>query len=79
MTNQNPENVSAKVAADVLCKLIEVKDKPLDREKKSKSQKDVKPSKLMIQGGNRNQYFASRLGSSTIAKVPKVVFTTSKL
>ena len=33
LTNQYPENWSAKVAADALCKIVEGKGKPLDNER----------------------------------------------
>ena len=34
LTNQYPENWSAKVASDALCKIIEGKGKPLDDERR---------------------------------------------
>ena len=55
---QYPENRSAKVAADALCKIIEGKGKPLDSERCSsiQSPKDVKPPMLMVQyRGNQSE------------------------
>ena len=79
LTNQYPENWSAKVASDVLCKIIEDKGKPLDSERCLSSQppKDVKPLMLMVQyRGNQSHYFAIRLRKLTNVQM---VFTTRKL
>ena len=79
LTNQYPENWSAKVASDALCKIIEGKGKPLDSERclSIQSPKDVKPPMLMLQyRGNQSQYFAKRLRKLTDVQV---VFTTRKL
>ena len=62
VTNQYPENWSAKVASDALCKIIEGKGKPLDSERclSIYSPKDVKPPMLMVQHrGNQSQYSAN--------------------
>ena len=64
LTNQYPENWSAKVASDALGKIIEGKGKSLDSERclSSQSQKDVKRPMLMVQyRGNQSQFFANRL------------------
>ena len=64
LTNQYPENWSAKVASDALCKIIEGKGKPLDSERclSVQSPKDVKPPMLMVQyRGDQSQNFANRL------------------
>ena len=79
LTNQYPENWSAKVASDALCKTIEGKGKPLDSERclSTQSPKDVKPPMLMVQyRDNQSQYFARRLRKLTNVQV---VFTTRKL
>ena len=79
LTNQYPENWSAKVASNASCKIIEVKGKPLDNGSgfSTHSPKDVKPPMLMVQfRGNQSQYFANR--SQKLTNVP-VVFTTKKL
>ena len=51
LTNQYPENWSAKVASDALCKIIDGKCKPLDSERclSVQSPKDGKPPMLMVQ------------------------------
>ena len=51
LKNQYPENCSAKLASDALCKIIEGKGKPLDSERclSIQSPKDVKPLMLMVQ------------------------------
>ena len=62
LTNQYPENWSAKVASDALCKIIEGTGKPLDSERclSVQSPKDGKPPTLMVQyRGNQGQYFAN--------------------
>ena len=77
--NQYPENWSAKVASDPLCKIIEGKGKPLDSDRglSVHSPKDGKPPMLMVQyRGNQSQYFANRLRKLTNVQV---VFTTRKL
>ena len=59
LTNQYPENWSAKVASDALCKIIEGKGKPLDSERRlsTQSSKDVKLPMLIVQyRGNQSQY-----------------------
>ena len=64
LKNHCPENWSANIAADGLCKIIVCKGKPLDNERSSSIQprKYVKPPLLMVQfGGNQIKYFASRL------------------
>ena len=79
LTNQYPEKWSAKVASDVLCKIVEGKGKPLDSEKclSVQSPKDVKPPMLMVQyRGNQSQYFANMLRKLTNVQV---VFTTREL
>ena len=79
LTNQYPENWSAKVAEDDLCKIIEGKAKSLDSERclSSQSPKNVKPPMLMVQyRGNHSQYFANGLRKLTNVQV---VFTTRKL
>ena len=79
LTNQYPENWSAKVASDALCKIIEGKGKHLDSDRglSVQSPKDVKPPMLMVQyRGNQSQYFANRLRKLTNVQV---VFTTRKL
>ena len=79
LTNQYPENWSAKVASDALCKIIEGKGKPLDSDRglSVQSPKDEKPPMLMVQyRGNQSQYFANRLRKLTNVQV---VFTTRKL
>ena len=79
LTNQYPENCSAKVASDALCKIIECKCKHLDSERclSNQSPKDVKPPMLMVQyRGNQSQYFSNRLRKLTNVQV---VFTTRKL
>ena len=78
LTNQYPENCSAKVAADDLRKTIEGKDKPLDSERclSTQSPKDVKPPKMVQTRGNQSQYFANGLRKLTNVQV---VFTTRKL
>ena len=79
LSNQYPENWSAKVASDALCKIIEGKSKPLDSERclSVQSPKDGKPPMLMVQyRGNQIQYFANRLRKLTNVQV---VFTTRKL
>ena len=76
LTNQYPENWSAKVASDASGKIIEGKGKPLDSERglPIQSRKDVKPPMLMVQyRGNQSQYFANRLRNSTNVQL---VFTT---
>ena len=68
LTNQYPENWSAKVASDALCKIIEGNGKHLDCERclSTHSLKDVKHSMLMVQyRGNQSQYFANRLQKLT--------------
>ena len=72
LTNQYPENWSAKVASDALCKIIEGKGKPLDSERclSVQSLKDEKPPMLMVQyRDNRSQYFANRLRKLTNVQV----------
>ena len=79
LTNQYPENWSAKVAADALCKIIEGKGKPLDSERclSPQSPNDVEPSMPMVQyRGNQSQFFANRLQKLTNVEV---FFTTRKL
>ena len=79
LTNQYPENWSAKVASDALCKIIGGKGKLLDNERclSVQSPKDGKPPMLMVQyRGNQSQYFANRLRKLTNVQV---VFTTRKL
>ena len=79
LTNQYPENWSAKVASDALCKIIEGKGKPLDSDRglSVQSPKDVKPPMLMVQyRGNQSQYFANRLRKLTNVQVN---FPTRKL
>ena len=51
LTNQYPENWSAKVARDDLCKIIEGKGKPLDSDRglSVQSPKDGKSPMLMVQ------------------------------
>ena len=56
--NHSPENWSAKVASDALCKIMEGKGKPLDSERclSVQSPKDGKPLMLMVQyRGNQSQ------------------------
>ena len=68
LTNQYPENWSAKVASDALCKIVEGKRKPLNSERCLSIQlpKDVKPPLLMVQyRGNQSQYFGNRLRNLT--------------
>ena len=68
LTNQYPENWSAKVASDALCKTIEGKGKRRDSERclSDQSPKDGKPPVLMVQyRGNQSQYFANRLRKLT--------------
>ena len=50
LTNQYPENWSAKVASEALCKIIEGKGKPLDSERclSNHSLKDVKHPMLLV-------------------------------
>ena len=50
LTNQYPENWSAKVASEALCKIIEGKGKPLDSERclSNHSPKDVKHPMLLV-------------------------------
>ena len=63
LTNPYPENWSAKVASEALCKIIEGKGKPLDSERflSIQSPKDVKPPMLMVRcRGNQSRYFANR-------------------
>ena len=58
LTNQYPENWSAKVTAEAMCKTFEGNRKPLDNERSSstESPKDVKPLMLMVQyRGNQTQ------------------------
>ena len=79
LTNHYPENWSAKVASDALCKIIEGKGKPLNSERclSIQSPKDVKLPMLIVQyRGNQSQYFANRLRKITNVQV---VFTTRKL
>ena len=79
LTNQYPENWSAKVASDILCKIIEGKGKPLDSERclSIQSPNNMKPPMLMVQyRGNQSHYFANRLRKITNVQV---VFTTRKL
>ena len=79
LTNQYPENWSAKVASDALCKIIEGKGKTLDSERclSIQSPKNVKPPMLMVQyRGNKSQYFANRLRKLTNVQM---IFTTRKL
>ena len=79
LTNQYPENWSAKAASDALYKIIEGKGKPLDSESclSVQSPKDGKPRMLMVQyRDNQSQYFANRLQKLTNVQV---VFTTRKL
>ena len=79
LTNQYPENWSAKVAADALCKIIEDKGEPLDSERSLsfQSPKDVKPPRLMVQyRGNQSPNFASMLRNLTNIQVD---LTTRKL
>ena len=79
LINQYPENWSANVASDALCKIIEGKGKPLDSERclSVQSPKDGKPPMLIMQyRGNQSQYFANRLQKLTNAQV---VFTSRKL
>ena len=79
LTNQYPENWSAKVASEALCRIIEGKGKPLDSERclSVQSLKDEKRPMLMVQyRGNQSQYFANRLGKLNNVQV---VFTTRKL
>ena len=64
LTNQYPENWSAKVASDALCKIIEGKGKLQDSERclSVQSPKHVKPPMLMVQyRGNQSQYFAKHI------------------
>ena len=79
LTNQYPENWSAKVASDALCKFIEGKGEPLDSERclSIQSPKNLKPPMLMVQYRDKqSQYFANRLRQLTNVQV---VFTTRKL
>ena len=79
LTNQYPENWSAKMSSDALCNLIDGKSKPLDSERclSTQSPKDVKPPMLMMQyKGNQSQFFANRLQKLTNIEM---VFTTRKL
>ena len=79
LTNQYPDNWSAKVASDALCKTIVGKGKPMDTERclSTESTKDVKPPIMMVQyRGDQCQYFANRLQKLT--KV-QAVFTTRQL
>ena len=72
LTNQYPENWSAKVASDALFKIIEGKGKPLDSDRglSVQSPKDGKPPMLMVQyRGNQSQYFANRLRKLTNVQV----------
>ena len=48
LTNQYPENWSAKVASDALCKIIEGKGKPLDSDR-GLSVQSLKDGMLMVQ------------------------------
>ena len=78
LTNQYPANRSTKMAADALCKIIEIKGEPLDSERclSIQSPKDVKLPLLMVQyRGNQSQYVANRLRKLTNVQV---VFTTRK-
>ena len=64
LTNQYPENWSAKVTADSLCKIIEVKGKIVDSERSlsTQSPKDVKPTMLMVQYlSNQSQVFCKEV------------------
>ena len=79
LTNQYPENWSAKVASGALWKSIDSKGKPLDSERclSTQSPKYVKAPLLMVQyRGNQSQYFANRLRKLTNVQR---VFTTRKL
>ena len=79
LTNQYPKILSAKVASDALCKIIEGKGKPLDSGRclSIQSRKVVKPPMRMVQyRDNQNQYFANSLRKLTNVQV---FFTTRKL
>ena len=82
LTNQYPENWSAKVALDALCKIVEGKRKPLNSERCLSIQlpKDVKPPLLMVQyGGNQSQYFGNRLRNLTKDhKKTSIMFTITE-
>ena len=68
LKNHYPENCSAMVAADDLCKVIEGKGKPLDSARSSSTQspKDANPPIMMVQyRGNQSKFFAGRLQNLT--------------
>ena len=68
LTNQYPENWSAKLASDALCKTIEGKGKPLDSDRclSTQSPKNLKTPIMMVQyRGNQSQIFTNRLQKLT--------------
>ena len=88
LTNQYPENWSAKVAADSLCKIIEGKGKFMDSERSSSTQspKDVKPTMLILQYiSNQSQVFCrevtkfNKRSSGFYHKKKRIVFTLSEV